>query len=40
MGAYKWPKSMYVSSRLIMTEKNIEATEEYLNKAKVFHHLW
>ena len=31
---------MYVSSRLILTEKNIEATEEYLNKAQVFHHLW
>lgn len=31
---------MYVSSRLILSEKNIEATEEYLEKAKVFHHLW
>ena len=39
-GAYRWPANMYVSSRLILSEKNIEATEEYLEKAKVFHHLW
>lgn len=34
------PKNMYVSSRMVMTEKTLEATEEYLNKAKMFHHLW
>ena len=31
---------MYISSRLIMSEKNINATQEFLEKAKVFHHLW
>ena len=31
---------MYISSRLVLSQKNIEATEEYLQKAKVFHHLW
>ena len=40
VGAYKWPRDMYVSSRLILSEKNLEATDEYLRKASNFHHLW
>ena len=31
---------MYINSNLIMTKKNIEASKEYLEKAKAFHHLW
>jgi hypothetical protein len=38
--AYRFPPDMYTSSRLILTEKNIEAAEEYLQKAQMFHHLW
>ena len=37
---YKIPSSMYVSSNIVLNEENIKATEEYLQKAKVFHHLW
>ena len=31
---------MYFSSRLVMSEKNIEAAEEYLKKSEAFHRLW
>ena len=31
---------MYLSSELVLTEKNIAALEEYVQKSKVFHHLW
>ena len=31
---------MYVTSRIVMTEDKINASEEYLNTAKYLHHLW
>ena len=31
---------MYVTSRIVMTEDKINASEEYLNTAKHLHHLW
>ena len=35
-----FPPNIYLSSDLVMTAKNLEAAEEYLQKADVFHHLW
>ena len=40
VSAYRIPNDMYVTSRLVMTEDKINATEEYLNTAKYLHHLW
>ena len=31
---------MYLNSDLALTATNIEAAEEYLGKAQMFHHLW
>ena len=39
-GAYDFPPDMYLTSKLVLSEKNIEAAEEYLKKAEHFHHLW
>ena len=38
--AFKVPANMYVNSSLALTATNIEAAEEYLEKAQMFHHLW
>ena len=40
VSAYRVPKDMYVTSRIVMTEDKINASEEYLNTAKYLHHLW
>ena len=38
--SFAHPSDMGFSSDLKFTRKNIEAMEEYLKKAEVFHHLW
>ena len=34
------PKDVYLSSKLVFSEKNMQALEEYLNKIEYCHHLW
>ena len=37
---FKWPKDLNFRSDLKFTPKNLEAMEDYLKRAQVFHHLW